>query len=132
TSAIAEYARGMELDLNAYYCSSNLPLLLRTRGEPGDAERATVVEHFVVGACDRARALGSADEWLRPTLLGAAFRAGAVAAADRLARDVAQEGPARWQLETTLGDLRFAVERIVPDDKRGPLQAIYERLAAML
>ena len=34
--AIEAYQQGMMLDLNAYYCSGNLPSLLRERGEDGD------------------------------------------------------------------------------------------------
>ena len=35
-SAIDAYERGMELDLNQYYCSSNLPRLYRQRKLDGD------------------------------------------------------------------------------------------------
>src|SRR5690242_10342802 len=38
--AIDCYERGMELNLNEYYCSSNLPRLYRTRARSGDEERA--------------------------------------------------------------------------------------------
>jgi hypothetical protein len=132
TKAIAEYMRGMMLDLNEYYCANNLPSLLIERGDPGDVERAGIIEHFVVEACERARALGAADEWLRPTLLGAAFRSGDVAVADRLARDVTREGHSVWKLDSTLKDLKRAVESATPEDKRGQLQAIYDRLAALV
>ncbi len=70
------YERGMELDLNQYYCSSNLPRLYRQRKRKGDDERARSVSTLVVAACERAKKRGLADEWLRPTLLGAAFDAG--------------------------------------------------------
>jgi hypothetical protein len=61
-------------------------------------------------ACERARAKGGKDPWLKPTLLGAAFDAGDVARAKQLEKDVRREGAAAWQLESTLGDLRRAVE----------------------
>ena len=66
----------MDLDLNDYYCSSNLPRLYRQRNRKGDEERAQSVLAIVIAACDRAKRRGNTDEWLRPTLLGAAFDAG--------------------------------------------------------
>ena len=130
--AIDSYTRGMELDFNVYYCSSNLPALLRERGLPADLERADAVEHFVVAACERARALGVGDEWLRPTLLGAAFRAGDVARAEQLALDVENEGAAVWKLDTTLSDLRTTIERSKGTEKGRQLQAVHDRLHTLI
>src|SRR2546427_1338972 len=110
-SSIESYSRGMELDYNQYYCSSNLPQLLRARNEEGDAERAAIVDHFVVAACERARMRGESDEWLRPTLLGAAFRAGDAKRAAALAQSVKLEGPARWKLSSTLADLAESIRQ---------------------
>ena len=39
--AIEHYRLGMELDYNQYYCSCNLPQLLRSRGRRGDEQRAS-------------------------------------------------------------------------------------------
>jgi hypothetical protein len=74
--AIAAYERGMYLDLNEYYCSCNLPRLYRARNEEGDEKRAQSVLSQVIMACERTLARGASDEWLRPTLLTAAFDAG--------------------------------------------------------
>lgn len=131
TKAIEQYTLGMELDYNQYYCSSNLPALLRARGARGDADRAAIVEHFVVAACDRALKRGDADEWLRPTLLGAALRAGDVTKAEDLATQVEAEGGAAWKLEATLADARVAVTQIADADTRASLQAVIERLASV-
>ena len=92
--AIDCYERGMELDLNAYYCSSNLPRLYRTRAKPGDEERAQTALRLAIAACERARRLNVADEWLRPTLLAAAFDLGEPDKAEELVDDVMAEGPA--------------------------------------
>ena len=46
-----------------------------------------------------------ADEWLNATLLGAAFDAHECDKADKLAAQVASEGAANWQIESTLEDL---------------------------
>ena len=73
--AIDHYERGMALDLNDYYPSSNLPRLYRARGAPGDAERAVAAAHVARIACERARQRDPNDAWIRPTLLGAAFDA---------------------------------------------------------
>jgi tetratricopeptide (TPR) repeat protein len=74
-SAIDAYQRGMELDLNQYYCSSNLPRLYRQRKLNDDDVRADIVAKVVLAACERAEKLGLADEWFKQTLLGAAFDA---------------------------------------------------------
>jgi hypothetical protein len=71
--AITCYERGTELDLNVYYCSGNLPRLYRTRARTGDEERAQTTLRLVIAACERAKRLNVADEWLRQTLLAAAF-----------------------------------------------------------
>lgn len=128
--AIDSYEAGMQLDLNQYYCSSNLPSLLRARGEPADLERAELIDRLVIAACDRARALGIADEWFGPTLLGAAFRAGAVEKAARLAEDVRREGAARWKLETTINDLADTVDRTGDRKVRAGLRAALDSLRA--
>jgi tetratricopeptide repeat protein len=126
--AIERYTRGMELDFNSYYCSSNLPALLRARDDDGDTKQATIIEHFVVAACERARKLGVGDEWLRSTLLGAAFRAGEIAHVQALVKDVEREGPLRWQLESTLADITDAVNNVADPTKRERLGALRDRL----
>jgi hypothetical protein len=103
--AIDSYARGMTADLNDYYPTSNLPRLYRKRSAEGDEALAAEAEIVTMAACRRALALGTAEEWVRPTLLGLAFDRGDVAEAQRLLREVAAEGPAAWKIETTLGDL---------------------------
>lgn len=60
-------------------------------------------------ACESVLKLKPDDEWLRPTLLGAAFYAGDVEKARELAEKVSAEGPAAWKLETTLADLKLAI-----------------------
>ena len=131
-SAIDFYTRGMQLDYNEFYCSSNIAQLLMERGDEGDAERAVVVDHFVVAACERALARGEDDEWTRPTLLGAAFRAGDVATAKDLARRVEREGVEGWKLKSTLADLKGAVERAAGTAAGPKLTELYEDLDGLL
>lgn len=131
-AAIDAYTRGMQLDYNEFYCSCNIAQLLLARGDDGDAERAVVVDHFVVAACERALARGEDDEWTRPTLLGAAFRAGDVATAKDLAKRVAREGVETWKLGSTLADLKDAVDRAA-DTAAGPtLTELFEDLEDLL
>jgi hypothetical protein len=59
-------------------------------------------------ACESVLKLKPDDEWLRPTLLGAAFYAGDVEKSRELADQVG-DGPAAWKLETTLADLKLAI-----------------------
>jgi hypothetical protein len=127
--SIDAYERGMELDLNQFYCSSNLPRLYRTRKRKGDDERARSVSTLVVAACERAKKRGLGDEWLRPTLLGAAFDAGDADKAEELADDVAAEGAAQWKLDSLLGDLKASVAQVEDKDRRDRLAAILKSLA---
>jgi hypothetical protein len=128
--SIESYERGMELDLNEYYCSSNLPRLYRQRKRKGDDERARSVSTLVVAACERAKKRGLADEWLRPTLLGAAFDAADADKAEALADDVGAEGAARWKLKTTMSDLESSVLLVEDKDVRARLEAVLETLKA--
>jgi len=130
--AIDYYTRGMELDYNQFYCSSNIAQLLLARGESGDAELAVVVDHFVVAACERAIARGEADEWTRPTLLGAAFRSRDLSKAQELAERIDEEGVDSWKLEATIADLEDAVQR-ASDTPEGPaLEGICRDLKELL
>jgi hypothetical protein len=107
-SAIEYYERGRLTDLNAYYSSSNLPLLLRARGKLGEPERAGRIATCVVAACERAIALKIADEWVYPTLLVAAFHTGEVDKARELLSEVKKDAVS-WKLESVLQDLKDAV-----------------------
>ena len=109
--AITEYENGMRLDLNDYYPSSNLARLYRTRNRKGDEDKVRIAASITLVACDRARTRNSSDEWLNPTLLGAAFDAGDVEKAHELADLVWEEGPAAWKLDTTLDDCRIAAQQ---------------------
>jgi len=82
--AIRIYERGMTADLNDYYPASNLPRLYRKRGREGDEKLAAVAEVVTMAASQRALARKTADEWVRPTLLGLAFDRGDVARAQQL------------------------------------------------
>jgi hypothetical protein len=129
--AIDSYERGMELDLNEYYCSSNLPRLYRQRMRSGDEERAQNVLKLVIAACERAKRRDVADEWLRPTLLGAAFDAGDADKAEELVDDVIVEGPTRWKLETVLRDLETSANHVKNDAQRARLLAVVAKLKVL-
>lgn len=122
-SAIESYTLGMELNYNEYYCMCNIPLLLRSRGKPDDIENAKFLDTLVVRICERKINLNEADEWVRPTLLGAAFRAECVQKVRDLALEVAREGAAVWKLETTFRDIDDAIEMVAEQDIKDALQA---------
>jgi hypothetical protein len=126
--AIEYYKQGMELDLNAYYCSSNLPRLYRRRAQRGDEERAQTTLRLVIAACERAIGLKVADEWARPTLLGAAFDLGEPETAEELVEAVIAEGPPKWKVDSVLGDLEASVLQVNDATKRARLSAVIERL----
>jgi len=123
-NSIDAYQRGMEIDLNQYCCSSNLPRLYLQRNRKGDWERAVAVSQIVVAACDRAKKRKEADEWLRPTLLGAAFDAGDAEKAEELVTEVLAEGGARWKLATTMSDLESTVLLVQDPDTKNRLTMV--------
>jgi hypothetical protein len=126
--SIDAYERGMEIDLNQYYCSSNLPRLYLQRNRKGDRERAVAVSQIVVAACERAKKRKEADEWLRPTLLGAAFDAGNADKAEELVTEVLAEGAARWKLSTTMSDLESTALLVQDPDTKNRLTTVLESL----
>jgi MAP3K TRAFs-binding domain len=130
SKSIEAYERGMELDLNQYYCSGNLPRLYRARNGKGDENRAQSVLRVVIAACERAKKLGVADEWLRATLLGAAFDAADCDKAEELGNQVAAEGAALWKIESTINDLKAAVSQVTNKKRKDKLAAILARLAS--
>lgn len=130
--AIEQYERGMMLDLNDYYSSCNLPALYRERNRRGDAERALAATAVARLACERAIARRADDDWIRPTLLGLAFLEGNVEVLEDLCDQIAAEGPARWQLDSTIADLEGHVSRTRDVERQAVLAAILERLRAHL
>jgi hypothetical protein len=126
--SIQAYERGMDLDLNDYYCSSNLPRLYRQRNRKGDEERAQTVLRLVIAACERAKRRNVTDEWLRPTLLGASFDAGDADKAEELVDDIVAEGSARWKLDSVLNDLEVSAQHVADAAQRERLLAVVAQL----
>ena len=129
--SIAEYEAGMKLDLNDYYPSSNLARLYRTRRRKGDDDKARISAAITLTACERARVRKSNDEWLNPTLLGAAFDAGDVEKSRELADQVAADGPSAWKLESTLDDCRTAA-KLYEEPRRSELLSIVADLEKLI
>lgn len=130
--AIDSYHRGMMLDLNAYYPSSNLPRLLRTRGRSGDEEMARAAAAVTLLACRRARERDPGDEWVLPTLLGAAFDAGDVPEAEHQYQQMLEQGVAAFHLDTTLRDLERSVALLEEGAARAELAALLEQIRELL
>src|SRR5262249_33116051 len=128
--AIECYEKGMQLDLNAYYCPSNLPRLYRARARAGDEELAQTALRVTIAACERARAMQVADDWLRPTLLVTAFDLGDPAKAEELADYVLNEGPAAWKTDSILDDLKNSLRQVSDVAKRERLSAVIDRIEA--
>lgn len=114
--AIEHYERGMNLDLNDYYPSCNLPRLYRVREAKGDEDRARIAATIALAACERALKINPNNPWIRPTLLGAAFDTGNVTDAQRLLKEIRRGRPADWQLRTTFEDLKTSA-RLHTDPK---------------
>ena len=130
--AIEHYDCGMRLDLNDYYPSSNLPRLLRLRNRRGDEERAVAAAHIARIACERARERNPNDEWVRPTLLGAAFDAGDMEAAEHIYEEISDQGPTPWKLKTTLDDLKLSIQLQQDAGKRQALSDLLGKLQTLL
>ena len=130
--AIKHYGQGMMLDLNDYFPSSNLPRLYRARGKKGDADRAIAAAEIARAACERSLARNPDDEWARPTQLGMAFDAGDVTAAEELVEQVIEEGAAKWQLDTTIADLEFAMIQAKDPETQQGLRTVLGRLKNLL
>jgi hypothetical protein len=122
----------MELDLNQYYCSSNLPRLYRRRKLNDDEVRADIVANVVLAACERAEKLGRADEWLKQTLLGAAFDARECEKSEKLAAEVRSNGAERWKLKSTIEDLELSAEQVEDKNTKDRLMAILQPLEAVV
>lgn len=132
SKAIEAYETGMRLDLNEFYCSSNMALLLTARGENEDFKRAPWIDRLVVAACERAIALGDTNSWIRPTLLGAAFRSGDQDEAKMWLRKVAEQGVVHWKIDTTLQDLRDYLEFIPEGGGKAAMMNVVAQLVSLL
>lgn len=126
--AIAAYEAGFHLDFNDYYCSANLPLLLLARGADGDREQAALLDRFVRLQCERAVAMGTADEWLPFTLLGVAVRLGEIGEVERLVDRIVLEGAVAWRVASAWRDLEASVEGLAD---REVAAAIYTALGPL-
>jgi hypothetical protein len=129
--AIEHYEQGMMLDLNDYYPSSNLPRLYRARGASGDESRAQMALQVTIAACERAMRSGSTDEWVRPTLLGAAFDVPDADKSDALADQIAAEGRGAWQLDSTLMSIEPSIDHVQNETVKARLRAVFERLKTL-
>ena len=123
--AIDHYERGMEFDLNEYYCASNLPALYRQRGRKGDEDKAQSVLHIVIAACERVRKRGSFDVFSALSLFG-----GDADRAEALADEVRTEGAAAWQLASILGALEGSLQHVADAAGRERLALIIDSLRA--
>ena len=130
--AIENYRIGMKLDLNEYYCISNLPGLLRSRGGPGDEEEAAFLDRLTVLATQRKIDRGEDDGWARSTLLGAAFRVADGTEVARLAKEVVREGPAVWKLGSTLKDINDTIDAMPESEIKEQLVKTRDRLAGLI
>ncbi len=110
SKAISSYRRGMELDLNGYYCSYKLLISLLIRKRTSDIREARSCATHTEAACQRAVVLGSLDEWLLPTQLVMAFYRKNAAQASQLLDKILDSGWADWKLIGLLVDLKTVLD----------------------
>ncbi len=130
--AIEAYYEGMLRDMNDYFPTCNLFQLLNARGNEGDAELAGLAAGITLRACERARRLEREDEWLKPTLLGAAFDSQDIVEAERLASVIENEDPLEWKLASTLEDLKQRAGFVNDEEKKKRFAMVVETLAALI
>lgn len=131
TKAIENYTAGMYLDLNDFYCSSNLPRLLRTRGRASDEKLAVTAAEVTRAACKRRQDIDPDDIWLGQTLLGQAADAADLARATELVEQIEDKTAPPWQLDTTDKDLQMSIALLKDDAMRAEFAALVERLRAI-
>jgi len=68
------------------------------------------------------------DEWLRPTLLNAAFDAGDADKAEELIDVIIGEGRARWKFDSIQNDLEDSARQVADAAQSERLQAVVRRL----
>jgi hypothetical protein len=130
--SILQYERGMQLDLNDYYPSSNLPRLYRERGENGDEKRATSSAGVAMLACGRSRARNPQDPWAFLTLLGAALDAGDLASARKSLDEIKRAGTTVFPVSATLPDLRRSLGLLNDAKKSLALAGIVKEAQQMI
>ncbi|MGR6917260.1 tetratricopeptide repeat-containing protein [[Actinomadura] parvosata] len=128
--AIEAYERGMTLNLNDYYPSSNLPRLYRLRGRNGDEERAAEVTTVVTVACRAALARNPGDPWIPLTRLGVAFDRGDVELARELIFEIDPDIPDK-PLDTTIRDLETSVQVQKEQEIRTQLRDVLASVRAL-
>ena len=131
-NAIEQYSLGMRLDLNDYYPSSNLPRLLRLRAQDGDERAAAAAASIALYATERARARNPNDEWINPTLIGAAFDAADIPNAKKLFQEIRKVGAPRFHLKATIPDLQLSVDLTQDPKLKAGLSAVLEDLKRLL
>jgi tetratricopeptide (TPR) repeat protein len=130
--AISQYERGMQLDLNDYYPSSNLPRLYRERAEKGDEKKATSAAAVAMSACERSRSRNPQDPWASLTFLAAALDAGDVASAKNSLDEIKRIGITTFPLSSTLPDLRRSLSLLGDAKKSSALAAVVRALQQMI
>jgi tetratricopeptide (TPR) repeat protein len=130
--AIDAYERGMRLDLNDYYPSSNLPRLYRRRADAGDERRAAEAAIVADAACRASLQRDPGDEWARLTRLGAAFDQGDVAEARRHYERIAEKRYPDWMLRTTFADLAESLDTHPDEDVSTGLRQVLADLHALV
>jgi tetratricopeptide (TPR) repeat protein len=126
--AIEHYDRGMRLDLNDFYPSSNLPFLYRERGESGDDHRAAIAAQVARLAAER----DAQNEWSKPTLLTLAFFDQDVQRAQAYAKEIRRAGPAVWKLDSTIDTLERSVRQTACEETRKSLDDVLRNLKSLL
>ena len=127
---IEHYTRGMELDLNEYYCACNLPRRLRQRGTADDLAQAAAIVPLVIRAAQRTLRRNPEDRWALFTLLGTSFDAADANAARKYLDMVKKAKPADWEVKATLDDVELALSQQAAEAQRvlAPIAAELRRL----
>ena len=122
TLAIQALRDGMCIDLNDYYCSHKLLIMLVQRNRYGDKEEAERVSFLLKAACQRAEEADVEDEWLYPTLLIYSFYKRDVERAREIADRVLGLPWSNWKLMGLLTNLLSLLGLSVDTDLKEKLE----------
>ena len=130
--AIEHYQKGMDLDLNEYYPSCNLPRLYRFRKKRGDEALAVEAAISAKLACRRTKRVNPEDPWLYPTLIGTAFDEGDVDKAWELLEEIKSGDPIKWKIDTTIETSEMSIDLHEDEAIKDELTEILNEMKALI
>jgi hypothetical protein len=129
--AIDAYRRGMELDLNEFYCAQKLLIALMERGRNEDLAQATRCAVVAEFASSRAALLNPGEELMNSTRAVLAFYQQDAEAARERVDDILDGAWTNWRLVALVQDLESLLTGMA-DDRRAPFRELVREITESL